>query len=364
MKTKKILIIGFVLSFFQFKFFAQIDSLEGFDEEHAWAHIKHLKTEEEKRAAFEKIKRNWIKRKYNLFPKNPENNSFNFSQKLGDNNQDILQGPQPSGCNNIDFEAGNTTGWTMSGFHQVVNSGVDMWGGFPMVYPGGNYSLRLGTDWGVGCNCNSSPMGPFCTSQAQRVIPVTAANAQLALHFAFVVYNYPHLPSEAAYIEITLLGPSGNQLSCPYFKVYWQSGSSSSGSGYFVGIPGTNPQFGGIDTRCFTGCSNCNVTYLPWTTINVDLSPYIGQNVTLQASVNWCVYQVDWAYAYIDADCSTSSIPPACLGSTVCAPSGFASYNWSIPGGGSATGQCITASVPGTYTVVCNPIILVLLLKL
>jgi hypothetical protein len=41
----------------------------------------------------------------------------------------------------------------------------------------------------------------------------------------------------------------------------------------------------------------------------------------------------------------------------VCAPAGFASYNWSIPGGGSASGQCITANTPGIYTVVCNPII-------
>ena len=360
MKTKKFLIIGFVLSFFQFKFFAQIDSLEGFNEEHAWAHTQHLKTQEEKKAAYEQIKRMWIKRKYNLFPKNPENNSFSFSQKVVSNNPDILQGPQPSGCNNIDFEAGNTTGWTMtntssgSGFYQVVNSGVDMWGGFPMVYPGGNYSLRLGTDWGGGCNCNSSSMGAFCTSQAQRVIPVTSANAQFALHFAFVVYNFPHSPSDAAYVEIKLLGPSGNQLPCPYFKVYWDGNSNQ-----FVGLSGATPQFGGIDTRCNTGCTNCNVTYLPWTTVNVDLSPYIGQNVTLQASVHWCVYQVDWAYAYIDADCtsSTFSIPPACAGSNVCAPGGFASYNWSIPGGGSATGQCITTTVPGIYTVVCNPII-------
>jgi hypothetical protein len=54
MKTKKILIIGFVLSFFQFKFFAQIDSLEGFNEEHAWAHTQHLKTQEEKKPLMSK----------------------------------------------------------------------------------------------------------------------------------------------------------------------------------------------------------------------------------------------------------------------------------------------------------------------
>jgi len=349
-----ILTILFLVSF---SLKSQIDSLEGFDERHALEHIKNVVGKDEIEKYLNQIKRNWIIRKYNLRPY--QNVHLNTSKLINQGNE-ILQGPQPAGCNNIDFESGNTSGWTMtntssgSGYFQVVNSGVDMWGGFPMVYPGGNYSLRLGTDWAVGCNCTSSSMGNFCNSTAQRVIPVSAANAQFALHFAFVVYNFPHIASDAAYIEIKLLDQNGNQLPCPYFKLYRDSSALQ-----FVGLSGVSSQFGGIDTRCNTGCSNCNTTYLPWTTVNVDLSPYIGQNVTLMASVNWCVYQVDWAYAYIDADCmsSTYNIPPACAGSNVCAPAGFASYNWSIPGGGSASGQCITANTPGIYTVVCNPII-------
>ncbi|GIV28477.1 MAG: hypothetical protein KatS3mg027_2291 [Bacteroidia bacterium] len=336
---------------------SQIDSLAGFNEQHALEHIKHVVDESQREQFLEQIKRNWIIRKFNLRPY--QNLQLNTSKLIGGNNT-IQQGPQPAGCTNIDFEAGNTSTWTMlntsggSGYFQVVNSGTDMWGNFPRVYPGGNYSLMLGNDWSVGCSCTSSSMGNFCNSTAQRVIPVSAANAQFALHFAFVVYNFPHTPSEAAYVEIKILDQNGNQLPCPYFKVYWDGSS-----GQFVGLSGATPQFGAMDTRCYTGCSNCNVTYLPWTTVNVDLTPYIGQNVTLQASVNWCVYQVDWAYAYIDADCtnSTFAIPPACAGANICAPAGFASYNWSIPGGGTANTQCITANTPGIYTVVCNPII-------
>lgn len=350
----KLSIFIFVINF---SLKAQVDSLNGFDENHALEHIKNVIDEKERLSFLNQIKRNWIIRKYNLRPY--QNVNLNTSKLINQGNE-ILQGPQPAGCNNVDFEAGNTSGWTMtntsggSGYFQVVNSGIDMWGGFPMVYPGGNYSLRLGTDWAVGCSCTSSSMGNFCNSTAQRVIPVSAANAQFALHFAFVVYNFPHSPSEAAYVEIKILDQNGNQLPCPYFKVYWDGNANQ-----FVGLNGATPQFGGIDTRCNTGCSNCDVTYLPWTTVNVDLSPYIGQNITLMVSVNWCVYLVDWAYAYIDADCtsSTYNIPPACVGSNVCAPAGFASYNWSIPGGGSASGQCITANTPGIYTVVCNPII-------
>src|ERR1043166_2443626 len=67
-------------------------------------------------------------------------------------------------CNNVDFELGSTSGWTLTnGYHPnstitpaccpsagAVNAitsgaGTDPFGGFPVVYPGGGaFSLRLG----------------------------------------------------------------------------------------------------------------------------------------------------------------------------------------------------------------------------
>ncbi len=56
---------------------AQIaDSLEGFNEKHAWEHTKHLANYEEQKVLYEQIKRNWIKRKYGLFPKDNIHSNF------------------------------------------------------------------------------------------------------------------------------------------------------------------------------------------------------------------------------------------------------------------------------------------------
>ncbi len=346
-----------VMIFMCLSLISQIDSLEGFDENHAREHIKHVVDPKEQEKFLEQIKRNWIIRKYNLRPyqNHPENASLGLNtSKLSGENISTLQGTQPAGCNNIDFESGTTTGWTTTGMTQIVNSGIDPYGGFPRVYPGGNYSLKIGGDWTASsdnCYCTGSSVGNFCISSAQFVIPVSATNAQVSFHFAMVVYNYPHNSFNAAYVKVQLLNSNGDPLPCPNFKAYFDGSTNT-----FVGIPGVTPQYGPSVSGC-TG--NYNTTYLPWQTVNVDLSPYIGQNVIFKVDVSWCLYAVDWAYAYIDADCTSSNfaIPPACPGSNICAPAGFASYSWSIPGGGSATGQCITATTSGIYTVVCNPII-------
>ncbi|MDX2172415.1 MAG: gliding motility-associated C-terminal domain-containing protein [Bacteroidota bacterium] len=330
------------------------DSLEGFNEKHAWGHTDDLKTLEEKNAFYEQLKRNWLKHKYNLFPANAiENNANNFKPIGGSNS--TMQGPQPANCTNIDFESGNTSSWVTTGLTSVVTGpGNDPHCGFPMVYPGGNSSLKISGDWTVpgsgACFCTSSTSnGNFCTSQASRVITVAPGNTQLQLHYAFVVYKYPsHTNADAAYIEVSILNAAGVQLACPYFKINYTSG-------VFNGVPGITPQ---NSPNTISGCTgNYNAVYIPWQTANADLSPYVGQNVTIIVKVKWCQYQCDWAYAYIDADClnSTYNIAPVCPGVNACAPAGFASYTWTIPGGGTATGQCITPSNNGIYTVTAAP---------
>src|SRR4051812_33666792 len=88
---------------------------------------------------------------------------YNFSStnsKGKSQNNTTLAGP----CTNIDFEAGNMSGWTRSsGFHPGYNAtgccpntngqqvimtgtGVDPYGGFPVVFPGGSFSVRLGNN--------------------------------------------------------------------------------------------------------------------------------------------------------------------------------------------------------------------------
>ncbi|MCA0429923.1 MAG: gliding motility-associated C-terminal domain-containing protein [Bacteroidetes bacterium] len=367
---KKIFLLAFTLSFLIGK--SQIDSLEGFNHKHAWEHTLKLSTDYEKKQLYEIIKRNWIKRKFGLFPKsnNPALNSTsgigNLSSSgnkpgVGTNTNSTFQGVQPAGCTNIDFEAGTTAGWVTNGVTQLMTAGIDTYGGFPRVFPGGGTtSLKLSGDWAAaqgGCFCtNSIPAfggGNFCTSSASKVINVNALNNQLKVHLAMVVLNYPHGANDAAYIKVDILDQNGNPIPCPSFKVYYDGNTVPAS---FVGLNGLTSSIGTSTNGC-TG--NNSTSILPWTTVNVDLSPYNGQNVTLRAQVDWCLYDCDWAYAYLDADCGPSLLgvlPPVCTGTQVCAPAGFASYTWTAPGGGVvASTQCFTPTIGGTYTVVCKP---------
>jgi gliding motility-associated-like protein len=357
---KNITLIVLFVSIISYKINAQqtlIDSLEGFNTKHAWEHTNNLKTLEEKNTFYEQLKRNWLKRKYNLFPvATPNENNATSNKQIG-GPYSTMQGPQPANCTNIDFESGNTTSWVTSGLTQVVSgAGLDPNCGFPMVYPGGNSSLKISGDWTVpgsgACFCTSSTAaGNFCMSQASRVISVAAGNTQLQLHYAFVVYEYPlHSAAESAYIEVSILSAAGVQLACPYFKINYVNGA-------FNGIPGITAI---STTNTINGCTgNYSAVYIPWQTVNADLSPYVGQNVTIVAKVKWCAFDCDWAYAYIDADClnTTYNLAPVCAGNQACAPAGFATYTWTAPGGVTSNGQCITPQTTGIYTVIAAPTI-------
>lgn len=151
-----------------------VDSLAGFDFIGASEHAGHMKSDKEKFMFLEHAKRTYKISKYELYKSN-----FTTENAKGPGNS-TLQGPQPAGCTNIDFESGNTTGWTVNGDNQIQTTamGNDPYGGFPKVRPGGNFSLRL-NDNNIGTSKTTF------TAQASRVIPVSPSNNQFQLHFAF-----------------------------------------------------------------------------------------------------------------------------------------------------------------------------------
>jgi gliding motility-associated-like protein len=325
---------------------SQIDSLAGFDFNHVNAHLSNINDPKLKKEKFERIKRNWIKKKF--YSNIIENQNFQ-TYKLSNNN--VFQGNQPPQCTNIDFENGNFNTWTVQNC-QIVSGGNDPWGNFPRVFPGGNFSIKIGNDWANTCDCTN---GGICTSFARRQINVTPANNLLQLHLAFVVYNFPHTPADAANITLRIRNPITNTyFTCPQFLLYYNGNTNQ-----FVGLNGMfSVNFGGIDNRCETGCGGlCNVSYLPWSTINVDLNPFMGQTIEVEVTTNWCAYDVDWAYAYLDMDCLTYNVSNGVCGSTLCAPAGFASYSWTFPNGATQTGSCVVPPVSGVYTVVAQPMI-------
>ncbi len=49
-------------------------------------------------------------------------------------------------CYDIDFETATLNGWTTSGNVTMVSTGTDIYGGFPVSAPGGNYSVKVGSN--------------------------------------------------------------------------------------------------------------------------------------------------------------------------------------------------------------------------
>lgn len=258
------------------------------------------------------------------------------SQKLNPSSPIIQQA-----CTNIDFESGNTNGWVLSsGFHPLFNTsgccptaggaqtimsgaGVDPCGGFPVVSPGGNFSIRLGNN-GTGGQADRMEQKFF----------VTSANANFTYKYAVVFQDPGHTSTQQPAFKVEMLDSLGLAIPCTYYNV--AAGQNISGFQNSVNCPG--------------------VVYKPWTNVVVDLTNYIGQTVTIRFTTFDCALGGHFGYAYIDGSCvafQQTTLDTICVGATktLCAPAGFGSYAWS---GGSANGntnQCVTVSNPGLYSV-------------
>ena len=255
------------------------------------------------------------------------------------------QSPQPptiqQACTNIDFESGNTNGWTLStGFNPLYNAlgccptaggaqaimtgnGTDPCGGFPVVSPGGLFSIRLGNNGTGGI-----------ADRMEQTFSVTAANLNFTYKYAVVFQDPGHAVADQPAFTIQMLDSNGVAIPCTYYNV-------SAGQN----IPG------------FVNSPNCaGVVYKPWTNVVVDLSSYLNQNVTIRFSTYDCSLGGHYGYAYIDGSClafQQVTNDTLCVGSTkqMCAPPGFGSYIWS---GGNLTGNtnsCVTVSTAGNYSV-------------
>ncbi len=252
-------------------------------------------------------------------------------------------GPYPlpqQACTNIGFESGNLNGWTsFTGFNpgfnaagcclnpggaqQVTNGGNDGCGGFPMVAPGGNFSVMLGNNGTGGI-----------ADRLEQTFNVTPSNANFTYRYAVVFEDPGHAIADQPGFQIEMLDSSGMQIPCTFYNV-------SAGQN----IPG------------FINSATCNnVVYKPWTNVSVDLTNYIGQNVTIRFTTYDCSLGGHYAYAYIDGSCIDFTITQSavlCQGSPIqlTGPAGFATYTWQLPDNSVQNGQVITTGMPGIYTL-------------
>lgn len=257
------------------------------------------------------------------------------------------QNPVPQqACTNIDFENGDLTGWQRSsGYNPGYNAlgccqsaggaqtimtgaGTDPCAGFPVVAPGGNFSLRLGNNGSGGI-----------ADRIEQTFMVTPANANFTYKYAVVLQDPGHATSDQPSFQIDMVDSTNTPIPCTFYNV--AAGQN---------IPG------------FINSTTCNnVVYKPWSSVSVDLTNYIGQNVTIRFTTYDCALGGHYGYAYIDGSCLDFNITQdanLCQGNTIqlTAPIGFATYNWTLPNGASATGQVLTTGIPGVYTVTLTTI--------
>lgn len=188
-----------------------------------------------------------------------------------------------------------------NGRHTLTSGpGVDPYslGQIPVVAPGGgNFSVRLGND-----NVNSQ------AEMLQYTVSVTPQTALFIYRYAVVLEDPAHSATDQPRFEIRLYDQSGQNIQCGIYNVVASAN-----------IPGFQ--------------NNGNIRFKPWTTVGIDLSPFMGQNVTIEFRTGDCGLGAHFGYAYIDCSCGPLQIRNAfCPNSpnvTLEAPEGFSSYLWS-----------------------------------
>ena len=225
---------------------------------------------------------------------------------------------QVSSCTNSDFETGTFSGWNgeignccpvttspsgIIGDRHTIMSGT---GTDPntcdivtVVAPGGVYSARLGNE-------NSGAESEKLTYS----LVVSPSNSLFIYKYAVVLEDPGHAPSDQPRFQLRVLDSSGNLID-PICGEYTVISSAT--------IPG------------FQTC-NGSIRYKDWTTVGLDLTPYIGQTITIEFSTGDCSLGAHFGYAYVDAFCAPLQINSTfCLGAVntiLSAPIGF-SYLWS-----------------------------------
>lgn len=253
---------------------------------------------------------------------------------------------QPA-CSNINFSDGNLGSWygntglsqmgttgaitpnyatnaigIVNGRHTIMTGGNDPCAGFPRVDPqGGPFSVRLGNN-----DVNSQ------AEQLMQTFMVSPSNNSFTYRYAVVFEDPGHASHEQPFFRALLRDQNGNIIPCSDFVV----SAAASLPGFF-------------NSPTCTG-----VVYKPWSTVNVDLTNYIGQEVTVEFTTGDCSQGAHYGYAYIDANCAPSLL--SALSDTVCvgqstvltAPAGYQSYTW-LPSNQTSTSITVTPATSTTY---------------
>jgi gliding motility-associated-like protein len=410
------------------------DSLSGFDERAAGASaISEGFTGAEYPIRMYRLKREYIDNKYNLAPYTRQSNTNNWLASS--------RPAATPGCTNEDFEASTQVnsitfstqiaGWTLvagSNNPYLPTSSQSTSPSYDPYYPNGNAnanscnlqgccpkppsqsalidcsapggfidsiiqtSYPIYSVFGSGSpNAAAAAANPQVTSpmfgtkvirinngvndysieKLSKTFSVTAQNA--LFQFAFIsVFATGHPCCDAGAFQIKLTNASANTvIPCPNFSV-----SAPSTGGCLAG-PAT-PSYIVVGSNVAYNGSNGSYIYNPWKINSMDLSPYIGQNITIDILSTDCNAGGHYGYVYFDAQCGPMTVygngnpyaadiqnvvVPTCgaSGATICAASGLGPYAWGGPGvtanqtAFSMTNQCLVTNISATYTLFMQP---------
>jgi PKD repeat protein len=168
-----------------------------------------------------------------------------------------------------------------------------------VVAPGfGSTSIEIGCDQTPGC----------FAEQITYAFTPTNSDTNLVYTYAVVLYDpgTSHAVNERPFVDFVILAPNGDTVPCS-FHHYTAPGG------------GTLPGFYLANATCTGGTSTF---YKPWTTVGVNLSNYVGQNLTIRITNVDCSQCGHYAQSYWDFQCGPVPLAAGCVGnqSTITGP--------------------------------------------
>ena len=221
---------------------------------------------------------------------------------------DLLTGPSGAPSPTYTPLVFNTT--SPIKYFSVMSSGIDAVAGFKTVYNGAR-SFRLGDNSKGGTGYS-----------IEQYFPVTKSNSSFTYNYAVVLQSGLHSSAEQPFFKVELFDDDGKQIGCGDYLV----AAPKSGVGDNIGF--------------LKSPKDPLVIYKPWSTVNINLTPYIGKNVHIRYTVGGCSHSAHFGYVYLECECKPFEISadpdiylkPSkyCVGDTVrlYAPKGALSYKW------------------------------------
>jgi uncharacterized protein (TIGR02145 family) len=254
-----------------------------------------------------------------------------------------------SNCENSDFSLGDWTNWQgCYGFY----ANPCQFPGFKTTPPHPLHKIIPGPgykDWNT-CDSliNVFPGESFVAKLGDSIYSSAATKSAMLKYEVDVTSNsYLFIYRYAVVLQTGGHNPPDHQ---PDFQVMITDAANnvldSTCGYYYITAQVSGPPVNGWH-RC-TRAANGAVYWKDWTTVGMDLTPYLGQIIYISFKVRSCNYNTHFGYAYISTYCNALQIQTAlCEGdtsATLTAPPGFSHYLWNT----GDTTQSITVPNPTT----------------